>query len=641
MSEARPLLNEPALAKNYNSVEEQGAPTFALVSPVAALDERQTARLKERRALSFALAFCIFFMVIEVIGGYISHSLAILTDATHLMTDVGAYALSIFALVAASRAANAQYNYGWHRAEVLGTLISVFTIWALVGAICLEAFSRIWNIYECSLIPQSTSLDQMSATGLSFGNTSALHSPPVATGKGSSGNSKPNGNPLVETLLSSTGSPLSSPPAGYSEHAVADAISHCVPIDSKIMIIVGVLGMMVNLVCACILYFGGSHGHTHFGGGKCDGGHSHDDHGHSHGDGSCESSEDECHGHSHNDHHGHSHGDSPCDHGHSHDDCSDDHHSHDDCNHSNADAGSHACISDAAEGSEIGEDGVEEREEAPKLSSCLAESGRPSSPKRVQFKHSASLATLDVRGEEDNDIANEAELDDPEEEDEAEEEDDDEADDDEHSHSHDDDHGHSHDSPCGSKGSRKHKKKKKSGFAIHAAFLHALGDCVQSLGVIIAGIFIYVCNVTKFGVPSSAHSIYNLADPLSSILFAVITLKMTFKLIFDILAILMESTPESVDYKGLSTALQGIDGVVSVHDLHVWSLAQDFTACSVHLVANNHVEVLFEAQRICEKEFGIGHHTIQVDPVAHGADRCAHVLGCAAQAPVVETHIPL
>lgn len=114
------------------------------------VDSIAATRDKERRALTRALVFCVFFMVVECVGGYVSHSLAILTDATHLMTDVGAYALSIFSLIAAGRAASDRYSYGWHRAEVLGTLFSVFTIWALVGAIVLEAVSRSWDILECA-----------------------------------------------------------------------------------------------------------------------------------------------------------------------------------------------------------------------------------------------------------------------------------------------------------------------------------------------------------------------------------------------------------------------------------------------------------------------------------------------------------
>ena len=106
---------------------------------------------------------------------------------------------------------------------------------------------------------------------------------------------------------------------------------------------------------------------------------------------------------------------------------------------------------------------------------------------------------------------------------------------------------------------------------------------------------------------------------------------MTKRLTYDLLAILMESTPQSIDYNALHDALLAIDGVESLHDLHVWSLAADYNALSVHLVANHHnVEVLHEAQRIVEKQFGISHHTIQVDPIEHGSDKCHAMGNCAS-----------
>jgi solute carrier family 30 (zinc transporter), member 2 len=481
------------------------------------------ARHRERAALTRALMCCLTFMVVELFGGYISHSLAILTDALHLMTDVGAYALSIFALTAAGRAANERYNYGWHRAEVLGTLFSVFTIWALAGAISFEAISRIWNIIDCARL---------------------VH--------------------LSETSDASL---------------VEDAVAHCVPIDSKVMVIVGILGMLVNISCACILYFGGSHGHSHGGG---DHGHSHDGHSHD--------------GHSHD---GHSHD------GHSHDGHSHDGHIHD--GHSHDGHSEHG--DDENIQSEVAADALRrvanvddaQSHEAAAAGPCAGDEREPT-PK-LTLEQVAQIPPSDVI------IAARVVKMDTESAD--------------HHHHH-NIIGPSSSSAPSARDDRTPPKKKRSGFAIHAAFLHALGDCVQSFGVIAAGIFIYVANVARFGKPVTAHSYYNLADSFSSILFAIVTLKMTKNLIYDILAILMESTPTSVDYPKLAAALADIPGVLSVHDLHVWSIARDFTACSVHLVANNHMEVLHEAQKICEDDFHISHHTIQVDSEENGSERCGH-----------------
>jgi zinc transporter 2 len=164
---------------------------------------------------------------------------------------------------------------------------------------------------------------------------------------------------------------------------------------------------------------------------------------------------------------------------------------------------------------------------------------------------------------------------------------------------------------------------------LNSAFLHALGDCVQSVGVICSALFIWIGNYNRYGAPSSATSVYNLADPLSSIFFGVITLYWTRPLMMELVGILMESTPPGIDANEVAQKLWQIPGVVGVHDLHIWSLTAEKPSLSVHLVATNHVATLEQAQKICES-FGISHHTIQVDDVDVGEDRCGSNIGCAS-----------
>eukprot|EP00758_Cryptobia_borreli_P007260 Tbor_TRINITY_DN5266_c0_g2::TRINITY_DN5266_c0_g2_i1::g.16276::m.16276/K14689/SLC30A2, ZNT2; solute carrier family 30 (zinc transporter), member 2 len=156
-TEHQPLVqtDTPSSAKPYGTVVT--IPSSGSVngkSPVtkgqALIDESTKKRKRELRALFVASLFCFFFMIVEVVGGYIAHSLAILTDAAHLLTDVAAYCLSIFALTAAEKAKSSSFSFGWHRAEVVGTMASIFTIWALVGSICLEAVKRSFVMQECA-----------------------------------------------------------------------------------------------------------------------------------------------------------------------------------------------------------------------------------------------------------------------------------------------------------------------------------------------------------------------------------------------------------------------------------------------------------------------------------------------------------
>ncbi|KAJ7420747.1 hypothetical protein BTVI_20496 [Pitangus sulphuratus] len=101
------------------------------------------------RQLRVACAVCCLFMVGEVIGGYLAHSLAIMTDAAHLLTDVGSMSVSLFSLWISTRPPTKTMTFGWHRSEVLGALASVLSIWVVTAALVYLAAARIIsNDYE-------------------------------------------------------------------------------------------------------------------------------------------------------------------------------------------------------------------------------------------------------------------------------------------------------------------------------------------------------------------------------------------------------------------------------------------------------------------------------------------------------------
>ncbi|CAJ0951135.1 unnamed protein product [Ranitomeya imitator] len=75
-------------------------------------------------------------------SGYIAHSLAIMTDAAHLLTDFASMMISLFALWMSSRPATKTMNFGWHRAEILGALLSVLSIWVVTGVLVYLAVER-------------------------------------------------------------------------------------------------------------------------------------------------------------------------------------------------------------------------------------------------------------------------------------------------------------------------------------------------------------------------------------------------------------------------------------------------------------------------------------------------------------------
>ncbi|KAM6235676.1 proton-coupled zinc antiporter SLC30A2 isoform 2-T2 [Spheniscus humboldti] len=96
-----------------------------------------------RRKLYLAAGICLVFMVGEAVGGYLAHSLAILTDAAHLLTDFASIMISLFALWVSSRPPTKTMNFGWHRAEILGALLSVLSIWVVTGVLVYLAAQRL------------------------------------------------------------------------------------------------------------------------------------------------------------------------------------------------------------------------------------------------------------------------------------------------------------------------------------------------------------------------------------------------------------------------------------------------------------------------------------------------------------------
>lgn len=89
--------------------------------------------------------FCFVFMIIELIGGYVAGSLAIMTDAAHLLSDLSGFVISMLSLYIALRPANAKLSYGYHRAEILGALVSILIIWFLTAWLLTEAYGRFFN----------------------------------------------------------------------------------------------------------------------------------------------------------------------------------------------------------------------------------------------------------------------------------------------------------------------------------------------------------------------------------------------------------------------------------------------------------------------------------------------------------------
>jgi len=103
------------------------------------------ARHSETQRLKWALAISVLYFFAELIAGFVTNSLALLSDAGHMLSDVGAMALSLFAFRMAQRPATHHSTFGFHRVEILAALFNGLTLWLIVGVIFAAAYQRFFH----------------------------------------------------------------------------------------------------------------------------------------------------------------------------------------------------------------------------------------------------------------------------------------------------------------------------------------------------------------------------------------------------------------------------------------------------------------------------------------------------------------
>ncbi|MDF9411843.1 cation transporter [Brevibacillus laterosporus] len=143
----------------------------------------------------------------------------------------------------------------------------------------------------------------------------------------------------------------------------------------------------------------------------------------------------------------------------------------------------------------------------------------------------------------------------------------------------------------------------KNNLNIRSAFLHVLGDLLGSVGAILAGLLMWKFN-------------WYIADPIISVVVAVLIMLSAWRVTRDSVDVLMESTPASIDADQVSDALSKIEGVTSVHDLHIWTVTSGFDSLSCHLHVKDGLAsypILQKALHLLEHQFGITHSTIQIE----------------------------
>ncbi|XP_072321013.1 probable proton-coupled zinc antiporter SLC30A4 [Eucyclogobius newberryi] len=166
-------------------------------------------------------------------------------------------------------------------------------------------------------------------------------------------------------------------------------------------------------------------------------------------------------------------------------------------------------------------------------------------------------------------------------------------------------HGHSHGAAAVQVSGPKSQQKSHGSLAVRAAFIHALGDLLQSVGVLIAAY------IVRFKPE------YKLADPICTYIFSVLVLCTTFRIIRDTVVIVLEGVPRHLDTQRIRDDLLKLEDVQSVDELNVWALTADKTAALVHLQltpssGTNWEEVQSKARHLLLRTYGVSRCTVQV-----------------------------
>jgi cobalt-zinc-cadmium efflux system protein len=99
-------------------------------------------RSDSRRRMWVALGINVAMLIVEAVGGVLTGSLAVLADAGHLLSDVGALGLGLFAVALASRPAVGRMTFGYQRSEIFAALVNGLLLVAVAGAVAIAAFGR-------------------------------------------------------------------------------------------------------------------------------------------------------------------------------------------------------------------------------------------------------------------------------------------------------------------------------------------------------------------------------------------------------------------------------------------------------------------------------------------------------------------
>jgi cobalt-zinc-cadmium efflux system protein len=151
----------------------------------------------------------------------------------------------------------------------------------------------------------------------------------------------------------------------------------------------------------------------------------------------------------------------------------------------------------------------------------------------------------------------------------------------------------------------------KESINVRGAYLEVVGDSLGSVAVIASGAAI-------------AWTGWLRADAVASLVIAALILPRAYSLLRDVVHVLLEATPKDMDLGEVRRHIEGLPGVVSVHDLHAWTITSGLVSLTAHVVVSperfnptSYHELLDEMGRCLAGHFDLTHSTFQVEPAEH------------------------
>ena len=145
----------------------------------------------------------------------------------------------------------------------------------------------------------------------------------------------------------------------------------------------------------------------------------------------------------------------------------------------------------------------------------------------------------------------------------------------------------------------------KTSLNVRGVFLHAAGDTVSSIAVIVSSLVVVFTG-------------YSGLDPIAAVLIGILIMRSAYSLVRDSTNILLEATPRGLQLESIAKTIRSVDGVKGVHDLHVWTITSGLYALSGHVTVDS--DTISQGSVILEKvasklkeSFGIEHVTLQME----------------------------